>query len=177
MRALAIALVLAACSDAPSSTADAPPAVDAYDVARCLIKGNFGALGALTGTAATTMGAPTLTVTLDPGPPGRDAFFIKLVTGKGVFASGLAAGSYNISGADANYNNCGLCVHIIADIVPMVGPSKFYFADIGMVTLTSTNPIAGMAANLILSEVDINSGQKVAGGCQAMIESIAFSSM
>jgi hypothetical protein len=177
MRGVAIAVLLAACSDSPSSTADAPAAVDAYDVARCLIKGNFGALGALTGTGATAMGAPTLSVTLDPGPPGRDAFFIKLVTGKGVFAGGLATGSFNISGVDAGYNTCGLCVHIIADIVPMAGPSKFYFADTGMVTLTSTNPIAGSAMNVYLSEVDINSGQKIAGGCQGMIESISFSAM
>ena len=147
---------------------------DAYDVARCLIKGNFGAVGSITGTA--TMGANTLSATLDPGPP-RDALFIKLVTGKGVFAGGVAPGTYNIAGVDTGYNTCGLCVHIIADIVTGQGPSKFYFADTGMVTLTSTAPIAGSAANLFLSEVDINSGQKVAGGCVGMIESVSFSTM
>lgn len=174
MRALAIVLLLAACSDSSSQSADAPPLADAYDTARCLIKGNFGMVGALTGTAGNAMGSPTLTVTLDAGPP-RDAFFVKLVTGKGVFSGGIAPGSYNIAGVDAGYNTCGLCVHIIADIVSGSGPSKFYFADTGMVTLTSTNPIAGSAANLSLSEVDINSGQKVAGGCQGQIESISFS--
>jgi len=59
----------------------------------------------------------------------------------------------------------------------MAGPSKFYFADTGSVTLTSTSPIAGTASNVYLTEVDINSGQKIAGGCQGMVGSIAFSSM
>jgi hypothetical protein len=175
MRALASIVLLAACSDSPSNV-DAAQAADAYDTARCLIKGNFGALGTVTGTADSTMGGPTLTVTLDPGPP-RDAFFIKLVAGRGPFTGGIAPGTFSISGVDAGYTTCGLCVHIIADIVAMQGPSKFYFADSGMVTLTSTAPIAGSASNVRLSEVDINSGMKIAGGCQAMIESITFSAM
>ena len=176
MRVLAICFLLAACSDS-SSNSDAQQSADAYDVARCLIKGDFGMVGTLTGTAGNASGAPTLSVTLDPGPPGRDAFFIKLVMGKGVFASGLATGTFNIAGVDAGYNTCGLCVHIIADIVSGSGPSKFYFADAGSVTLTSTSPIAGTASNVWLTEVDINSGMKVAGGCQGQVGSIAFSAM
>ena len=174
MRVLAICLLLAACSDS-SSNADA--GADAYDVARCLIKGDFGMVGTLTGTGGTTMGSPTLSVTLDPGPPGRDAFFIKLVTGKGVFAGGLATGTFSIAGVDTNYNNCGLCVHIIADIISGTGPSKFYFADAGSVTLTSTSPIAGTASNIWLTEVDIASGTKIPNGCQGQVGSIAFSAM
>ncbi len=164
----------AACGggDDSMSTPDAPGGMpDADNSATCLIKGSYGALGALTGTA--TMGNNTLSVTLDAGPP-RDTFFIKLTTGKGAFTGGLAAGTYTISGADANYLNCGLCVHIIADISTSTGPSKFYFADAGSVTLTSTGPVAGSATDLHFAEVDIGTGNKIPG-CEATIDSIMFS--
>lgn len=148
---------------------------DAYDTARCLIKGSYGALGTLTGTTG-MMGGVTMTATIDAGPP-RDTFFLKMVTGKGVFAGGLAAGTYSIAGVDKEFLNCGLCVHIIADITSS-GPTKFYFAQSGMVTLTSTSaPIAGSAQGLQLVEVDIGSGQPVAGGCTASIDSVSFSTM
>lgn len=175
MRPALVLLLAAACSDSSEATVDAPPAnADAYDTARCLIKGDYGAVGAVTGTA--TMGANTLSATLDPGPP-RDSLFVKLVAGKGVFAGGLAAGTYTISGVDAGYTTCGLCVHIIADIVTGSGPSKFYFADSGSVTLTGTGPVAGSASNLHFTAVDINSGAKIADGCDATIASISFSTM
>jgi len=122
MRALYLAAVLlSACSDDPqpqlidASTVDAP-----YDVARCLITGHYGALGTKTGNS--NQGPTTLTVELDGGPP-RDTLFIKLNTGKGVFAGGaLMNGTFPLAGADLDFNNCGLCVNIIADIVSMQGP-------------------------------------------------------
>lgn len=169
MRRLLVLVPLAACGGESSGSPDAAVMADAYDTARCLIKGDYGAAGALTGTAS-MMG---VTATLDAGPP-RDTFYLKMVSGRGAFASGINPGTFTISGADAGYNTCGLCVHIIADIT-MMGPSKFYFADSGTVTLTSTTaPIAGSAMNLHLAEVDINSGQKIAGGCEATIASISF---
>jgi hypothetical protein len=119
------------------------------------------------------MGGVTDTLTLDAGPP-RDTFFLKMVTGKGVFAGGIAPGVYTITGDDADYNNCGLCVHIIADIVTGVGPTKFYFANAGSVTLDSTSaPIMGSAANLTFREVDIGSGSPI-GTCASAIGSITF---
>ena len=175
-RTLISILVLAACGGGESSsTPDAPGnAADAgYDEARCLIKGDFGAVGSVTGTAS--MGG--ITVTLDAGPP-RDTFFLRMNAGMGVFTGGIAPGMYTISGADAGYNTCGLCVNIIADIVTGSGPSKFYFATSGMVTLTSTaSPIAGSAQNLQFVEVDINSGNPVPGGCTGSIDSISFTTM
>lgn len=169
-------VLLAACSDSSStSSVDAPGATaDAYDTASCLIQGDYGDAGALTGTAGSAQGATTVTVTLDAGPP-RDTFFIRMVPGNGVFAGGVAPGTYTISGADADYNSCGLCVHIIADIVSNQGPTKFYFADSGTVTLTSTTPpIAGSVQDLHFNEIDIGSGAPVSGGCQASMTSASF---
>jgi hypothetical protein len=164
-------IALAACGgDDAATTPDAPSSMaDAFDSAKCLVKGDYGAVGSVTGTA--TMGASTLSATLEAGPP-RDSFFIKLVAGKGVFTSGLAAGTYTIAGVDAGYLTCGLCVHIIADITSS-GPSKFYFADAGSVTLASTAPVMGSAMNLHFAEIDINSGAKIPG-CEATIASINF---
>ena len=164
-------LALGACGDDGGATIDAAVGMDAYDTARCLITGNYGALGALTGT--TSQGPTTLTITLDPGPP-RDSFFIKLNAGKGAFAGGLATGTFSITGADAQSPNCGLCVNIIADIVAMQGPSKFYFATSGSVTLTSTQPPIGSVADLAFVEVGVN-GDVMPGGCTASIDSMAFS--
>lgn len=172
MRILLAAILLSACGDDGGSTAvDAPSGTDAYDTARCLITGNYGALGAKTGTTA--QGPATLTVVLDPGPP-RDSFFIKLNAGKGAFTGGLANGTFPITGADASSPTCGLCVNIIADIVAMQGPSKFYFATAGSVTLTSTQPPIGTVSDLSFVEVGVN-GDVMPGGCTATIDSMSFS--
>lgn len=165
-------LAFAACSDSGTAGVDAPAGQDAYDTARCLIAGHYGALGALTGT--TSQGPTTLTITLDAGPP-RDTLFLKLDSGKGVFTGGLANGTYTLAGADLDFNNCGLCVNLIADIVAMQGPSKFYFATAGSVTLTSTSPPEGTLSNVRFAEVTL-AGAPVAGGCTASIDSLAFTS-
>lgn len=174
MRTFLALLGLAACGgDDGAAMPDATPQPDAYDTARCLIPGDYGALGAVTGEAG-MMGGITATITLDPGPP-RDTFFLKLVSGNGVFAGGIAPGTYSIAGVDANLLSCGLCVHVIADIVAGSGPSKFYLATSGTVTLSSTTaPITGSAEDLQLSEVDLASGAPVPGGCTGSIESISF---
>ncbi len=171
MRIVIAAVCLAACGSDPAAP-DAMPMADAYDTARCLIKGDYGALGSVTGTAG-TMGGVSMTATLDAGPP-RDTFFLKMVAGKGVFAGGIMPGMYSIAGVDTEYLNCGLCVHIIADIVAGSGPSKFYFAQSGTVMLTSTSgTIAGSAQDLALVEIDLGTGQPV-GTCTASIDSISF---
>lgn len=168
--ALCIAL-LAACSDGGGGSVDAPPGgPDAYP-ASCLIQGIYGDLGAKTGT--TTMGPTTLTVVLDMGPP-RDSFFLKLTSGMGVFAGGLQTGTFQIAGAELSSTTCGLCVNIIADIVAMQGPSKFYFATAGSVTLTSHTPPVGTLTNVTFKEVTVN-GTPVNGGCVASIGSMSFS--
>lgn len=114
-----------------------------------------------------------MTVVLDPGPP-RDSFFIKLDMGKGAFTGGLANGTFPLTGADAASATCGSCVNIIADIVAMQGPSKFYFATSGSVTLTSTQPPIGTVSNLAFVEVGVN-GDVMPGGCTATIASMSFS--
>jgi hypothetical protein len=179
MRHLSISmLAIAACSDPAPVIVDAPradAAVDTSGQAQCLIQGDYGALAAIVGTAGNN-GGTTVTLVLDPGPPGKDDLFFKLVAGNGVFAGGVAPGTYALTGADTNFLTCGLCTSLIADIIPGVGPSKFYFADAGSVTFTAvTPPVAGNAQNLHFSEIEISTGTKVPGGCEATIASVSFS--
>ena len=167
---IVLVLPLVACGGESSTAPDAANQPDANQ-AQCLVKGSYGAVGSVTGVQ--TAGDGTMSATLEAGPP-RDAFFIKLVNGQGVFAGGLATGTFTISGVDADYNNCGLCVHIIADIVAGQGPAKFYFAKSGTVTLTSTTKVAGSAMNLHFNEVNLMTGA-VIPGCEATMTSISFS--
>lgn len=159
-------VLVAACggggSDSPDASIDANPT--------CLIAGNYGDLGAKTGT--TTMGPSTLTIVLDPGPP-RDSFFLKLTSGRGVFAGGLATGTFPITGSEASSSTCGVCVNLIADIVTGQGPSKFYFATAGSVTLTSHTPPVGTLSNVQLVEVSAG-GLPVNSGCTGSISAMSF---
>ncbi len=172
MRLALFAALVAGCGDDPPATPiDASPTVDApYDVTRCLIQGFYGSLGAKAGT--TSQGPTTSTITLDIGPP-RDSFFLKLNPGKGVFAAGLAPGTFTLSGAELAQSTCGACVNIIADIVTGQGPTKFYFATGGTLTLTTTSPPAGSLSNVTFHEVDV-SGAMIPGGCTARIDAMSF---
>ncbi|MEJ7604245.1 MAG: hypothetical protein WKG01_40670 [Kofleriaceae bacterium] len=167
MRMVLSLLAVAACSSDPAATPDAAP------IAPCLVPSAYGALGTKAGS--TNPGGPTTaTIALELGPP-RDSLFVKLVAGKGVFAAGLAIGTFSIAGADATFNDCGLCVNLIADIVGGSGPTAFYAADAGSVTLTATSPPAGTLTNLHFVEVSLSTGQPVTGGCTSTISSLQFS--
>jgi len=167
-----IALLAGACSSDPAPVLLLDAGADASIAAQCLIPGDYGALGTKTGTPDLTT-AGSLTVVLDPGPP-KDDFFLKLIAGKGVFGGGFTTGTFPIAGEDKSFSTCGLCTNIIADIVSGQGPTKFYFATSGTVTLTATSPIAGSAQNLHFVEINGASGTPVAGGCTSTIASITF---
>lgn len=165
---------------AAACSTDPPPLLlaDADPQARCLIPASYGALGTRTGSPDVTT-ANTLSVALDPGPP-KDDFFVKLVAGKGAFTGAAPkTGTFDLTGADASFTNCGLCIDLVADITT-TGPTKFYYADAGMVTLTSADAtgatpskIAGSAQNLHFVETNLD-GTPVPSGCTATIASITF---
>ena len=169
-RLLIVGVLTASCG----SDGGSDPSPDApYDTVRCLIAGNYGSLGAKSGN--NVQGPNTLTITLDDGPP-KDSFFLKLVAGRGVFAAGLAPGTYTIGGDDTNLMTCGLCTTIIADIVAMAGPTKFYYANAGSITITSVQPPAGSLSNLSFVEIS-SGGSPIPNGCTATMDAMTFSSM
>ena len=177
MRSVLVVVAVVGCSSSDSHVLfDAPSAPDADQTATCLVKGSYDTLPGLAGAAGSAQGATTLTFVLDPGPPGKDDLFFRLVPNKGVFSAGLAPGTYTIGGADASYATCGLCTNLIADITSQ-GPSKFYYASSGTVTLdTVTPPITGGAKNLVFTEIDISTGM-TNGPCVSHIPTVAFSAM
>ncbi|MGE0546787.1 MAG: hypothetical protein AB7O24_31250 [Kofleriaceae bacterium] len=165
--------MVAACGGGPSgdSNPDAANSVDADPQAQCLVDSDYGALGAKAG--AQSMGPTRLAVELAAIGEPRDVLFINLKDGQGVFAGGLTTGTFTISGDEADFINCGLCVSIIADLIPMVGPTKFYAASSGTVTITATTPPAGSAQDLTFREVMVD-GTDAMGDCASSIESISF---
>lgn len=172
---LLLVLGLAACAgDDGGSAGDDGGGDDGggYDTARCLITGHYGALGTRIGSPMSGIPA-SLSIQLDAGPP-RDQLYIKLNAGQGAFSGGLATGTYTITGADATFTNCGLCISIVADIVAGQGPTKFYAATAGSVTLTVTEPPVGTATDLQFTEVSLD-GMPVPNGCDGSIDQIGFS--
>lgn len=169
MRAL-LSLVLVSvvgCSDDPAPAVDAPTGggSDApNNEAMCLVKANHGNVGTVQGNS--NLGPTSLSVVLDAGPP-RDNFFINL---KGT----PATGTFEITGANASGTTCTVCLAISADIVAMQGPTKFYFANSGSVTLTATNPPAGTLSNVTFVETTAN-GTPTNSGCGSKIEAMTFS--
>lgn len=164
----AFALAFTGCAD--DSEGDPP-----QDEATCKVPSDYAALGAVSGTAgANTAGDPTIAITIAAGPP-RDVLQVRLTAGVGAFAGGLKTGTFTIGGADASFSGCGLCLTVIADLVAGVGPTKFYQATSGTVTLTSTTrPYAGTLSNLSFGEVTID-GTPVPG-CETEIASASFTS-
>lgn len=164
-----VLLTLLACTE------DGGEATDPHDEALCKVPAAFPKVASASATVGVAGGGhPTLTITLDAGPP-RDTLFFKLISGAGAFVGGLRAGTFAISGPDAGFSSCGLCVNVVADIVAGQGPTKFYQATAGEVTLTSvTAPYAGSVANLVLGEVDLQ-GTAIPG-CSTKVPSVTFSS-
>lgn len=144
----------------------------AHDEALCLVAATHAPAGtaATAGTAAG--GHPTVTLPIAAGPP-RDSLFLKLIGGAGAFAQGLRTGTFSITGVDGGFTSCGLCVNIVADVVPGQGATKFYQATAGEVTLTSvTPPLAGSVSNLTFVEVDL--AGNVVPGCTTKISAASF---
>ena len=168
MRRLLIALPFIACSgdDGTSPPADATVDSAGPGPATCLVPASFGALGTRTGMTGTA-GPRSWSVRLDPaGTSPYDTFFIRL-------GANVAPGTFELTGTNVDYASCEVCVNIIADIVPMQGPSKFYFATGGTVTLTSVQPPAGTVTNVTYTEVT-SGGAPTGTGCATRIDSLTF---
>jgi hypothetical protein len=152
----------------------------------CLIPSSYAALGNQTGQPDVT--APdSITVTLAAGPP-ADELNVSLDPSQGAFAAGgIQTGAFTISGDDAGFTTCGLCISLLAHVDPTKGAAKLYFADAGSVQLTTAiesdpsgspkSEIAGTATNVHLTEIDLaaTGGPKpVPNGCTTTIASITF---
>lgn len=180
---LTLPLALAACGggdDDAAATVDAAGATLDADLSGCTAVADLGDLGARDGTAG-AMGAAgsrevnvSLTVAQDTAT--RDVVYVQLKGGRGAFAGrDPAPGTYPISGADAAYGTCGVCVTLIGDLVMGQGPTQFYVATGGTVTITSVaGRLTGSVAAVTLGELDLGTEQLVAGGCTSRVGGLTF---
>jgi hypothetical protein len=110
-----------------------------------------------------------------------DILQVEFIKGFGVFTANVTTGTFTLSGAELNYETCGLCPRIFSDIDTATGMSttEQYFATGGDFNITSINPnITGTFTNLTLEEVTVDPttfhSTPVAGGCTTTIASGAF---
>ena len=144
----------------------------------------FGAAGALTVTAQSApismmMGAPVgvfaygnLDQTATP-----DELAIELYPGYGVFMAGaLTTGTFQLTGAETSYADCGACLFISGDI-DATGRKGMWMASGGTLTLTSvTGTLTGSVANVSFIHVDLADGATPLGdSCDTTITSGSFS--
>ncbi|NVB81442.1 MAG: hypothetical protein HOV81_23810 [Kofleriaceae bacterium] len=115
----------------------------------------------------------------DPLP---DALYLDLWQGYGGFGSGdIKTGQYVISGEDAAYSTCGICAYLAADVDPDNGPADYYFAQSGVVNITSiTTNLTGTLQNVNFARVGIDPetgdpSDTAVGDCQSTIASASFS--
>ena len=140
-------------ADAASGHADAPMAADN----ECGIAANQGDLGTMTGAAGaraqsdtTTaqtyfVAAPTSLSAMQAIP---DIINVELWDGYGAFANTTAhTGTFTISGDETDYDTCGVCVLMAANLVNDT-PARLLLATAGTVTVTSIATAAGQTTEV-----------------------------
>ncbi len=106
---------------------------------QCAAVSGFGDLGAIDGVVFGT-GAEYLSIdsTLDATPP-VDLFIVELFAGVAPFEEGIAPGTYEITGAQTDYNSCGACVGVFANLPENEAPEMVYTAQSGTLVITSVS--------------------------------------
>ena len=107
-------------------------------------------------------------------PDTMDYVQIELWDLRGAFSAGpVAVGSYQLTGADLDPNNCGICVRGLGD--KGAGTQKEYFATAGQVEVTAVGggglPISVTLTNAQFREIDAAKAA-VAGGCTASLSRV-----
>jgi hypothetical protein len=173
----------------PDASPDATPI--AADNA-CLVASDFGDLGDVRGTAYSELqdSASTLRVNWIEAPTpsssmdAPDVLAVELWDDFGVFTGTVAkAGTFQITGEEADYDTCGVCVLLLANNVNNT-PAKMLLATSGTVTVTSVATATGQTtqvsvtnASFVEIEYDETNGyQTVATStCPSPIEDVALS--
>lgn len=134
---------------AAQNTPDAAPMVT--DNA-CGVASDQGDLGMLSGAAGSQTQSSTTTqrvsfveavspLTASQATP--DVVYVELWDGYGAFTGAAAhAGTFTIAGAETDYDTCGVCVLMLADVANNT-PTKLLLATSGTVTITSVGTATG----------------------------------
>jgi len=134
---VAVAVGLTGCG----GKSDPPPA----EV--CTVASGLGDLGMVSGQASLPDPAYLNWVGLLNADVKPNAITVEFYAGYGVFAGGIASGTYSINGDELQYATCGLCVLVYGDVDTVGGtpPGAIYMATGGQVDVTS------VVGNLTLS--------------------------
>jgi hypothetical protein len=123
---------------------------------------------------------------IDTGPK-VDVVSIQLWEGLGVFAGGIAAGTYDLAGDDTDFYLCGACVLVAGDFDQVsMDIEQYLFAASGTLVLEEVSTMAGemirgSIADVELREVTLDDAAMaqtdVPGGCATSIEAASFEAM
>ncbi len=110
-----------------------------------------------------------------------DALDISLYSGSGVFSSGIAPGTYPLTGSELNYATCGICILGFTDLDAEGYATDLYFQTGGSVTISSVSgQLQATLTNVTFETVDIASGTyestPVGDGCTTSISSATVNS-
>jgi hypothetical protein len=104
-----------------------------------------------------------------------DAIQLELYAASGGFTGDIVAGTYPITGGDAQYKTCGICVRIFTDIDANNNSVDEYLASAGTVTLSSVSGanFAGTLSNITFDHVTIATDftSTVVGDCTSTLTS------
>ena len=107
----------------------------------------------------------------------------------GVFTNGIRTGTFNITGAELNFDSCGACVVVAANcngcnVFDGTGGGDYYMATAGTLKITTLSPnLTGTLTNMTFAHVTIdNTGANptfhstaLADGCMTQVASRTFS--
>lgn len=178
-------------ADASTGSPDAAPSGVADNA--CGVASSYGALGMLTGEAGNVLQQGSTTARTHylqvPTPSSaaqtaRDYVIIELWDGYGGFGTSPArTGTFTLSGAETDYDTCGICVLLAAD-VGANGATKLLLATSGTVNITSIGTAAGQTTQATLTgasfveiSYDMNTGYNAVAGsnCPSPITSSTIS--
>ena len=105
---------------------------------------------------------------------------VDLWEGYGAFSGGFATGTFPLTGAEADWEDCGLCVRV-SDYDSGTGSfSDHYMAQGGSVTLSSINgQLTGSLSNVVLRHIVVSgsTSSNHPDGCTTMITSASFTEL
>ena len=111
----------------------------------------------------------------------RDVLFVRLWEGFSDFQDGFAPGTYQLSGGNADPQNCATCVAMLGDVTD-TGVSMLLHANGGTLTVTEvdktpvTGRLVGSLSDVTLRQFTAQNGQPVdvEGGCTTSIAGLQF---
>lgn len=104
----------------------------------CAQVSDFADQGTIDGQVFGSVGDDYLSIdnTLDSTAP-VDLFVVELFGGLPPFEDGITTGTFEITGDQQDYDVCGACAVVFADLDEVNGPAMIYTAQSGTITVTS----------------------------------------